>query len=62
MTAPRRVRCPYCDGLDVEPFVEVQEGGGERIETTHRCLNPKCGRAFRDRPPVPGFTGSEVVV
>ncbi len=33
----------------LEPGFE--QGYEEKIDTTHRCANPKCNRRFRDTPP-----------
>jgi len=54
------VTCPRCESTELKPCDEVQEGGGEKVETTHECV--KCGQRFRYEPPIPGFTGTEVVV
>ena len=61
-----RPRCPRCDGLDVEPCdvpVEASDRSDD-YRANFRCKNPRCkDRApFRYTPPIPGFTGTDVVV
>lgn len=58
-------RCPRCGSADVEPCDEiVRPNADESIHATHRCRDPRCEfqPPFLYQPPIPGFTGTEVVV
>lgn len=56
----RTLHCPYCGSTDLEPCADILDAPDEKVLATHRCR--KCDQPFRDTPPIPGFTGSEVIV
>lgn len=57
--------CPRCGSIDLEPCDEVvRPNAQESYRATHRCRDPRCEflPPFLDQPPIPGFTGTEVIV
>ena len=59
-------RCPRCDSENVEPCdVLVQDGPrDEWYRANFRCLEKRCAGQvpFRFTAPIPGYTGTEVIV